>query len=179
MPDRRDPVHQRALRGHLPDNLAEIVETTDEDPESVDLDCYIPLISKTADGSFTHGVDWTIEKSVDIDQHTLLAGETGTSTYTVSVDKTVTDSNFVVAGTITITNPSTEDAMTVDVTDQLSSGETAAATDIDCETSGGGLPDEDADNLVIPAGASIECLYAINALDAGSGHEHRDRDIQR
>ena len=158
--------------GHYQDtfpNTAEIVETDDEDSESVDLDCYIPLIEKDAAGSFTHGVDWTIEKSVAPDQHTMLAGESDDSTYTVSVDKTVTDSNFHVAGTITISNPSPEDDMTVDVTDELSSGETAAATDIDCETSGGGLPDEDGDNVVVPAGESIDCFYAINTTDATPG----------
>jgi uncharacterized repeat protein (TIGR01451 family) len=158
--------------GHYEDtfpNTAEIVETTDESSETVNLDCYIPTITKTADGSFTHGVNWTITKDVDISQHTMLAGENADSTYTVSVDKEVTDSNFVVAGTITIGNPSTEDDMTVDVTDVLSTGESAAATDIDCETSGGGLPDEDGDNLVIPFGESIECFYAINAPDADPG----------
>ena len=153
--------------GHLQfmaENTASIVETTgDEDSETVVVDCYIPTVVKDAAGSFTHGVDWTIEKSVDIDQHTMLAGENADSTYTVTATKTVTDANFAVTGTITIGNPNPEDAMTVDVTDELSSGQAALATDIECE---GGV---DGDNLVVAAGTSIDCTYTLNPADATAG----------
>ena len=145
-------------------NTASIDETVgDSDSETVTLDCYIPLVEKTAAGTYEHGVDWTITKSVDIDQHTMLAGEDADSTYTVSVDKEVTDSDFAVAGSITVTNPSSQDAMTVDITDALSSGETAAETAIDCPGT------EDGDDLVVAAGATVVCTYSIAAADADSG----------
>ncbi len=76
------------------DNTGTVTIDGDTDPrttqDTVTATICRPLVSKTAAGSFTHDVQWTIDKSVDIDQHTLLAGQTGTSTYTVSVDKTVT-----------------------------------------------------------------------------------------
>ncbi len=144
-------------------NTATIDETGEDDSESVDVDCYIPTISKTAEGDFNHGVDWTIEKDVDIDQHTMLAGEDADSTYTVTVTKEVSDTDFAVTGSITIANPNPEDDMTVDVTDLLSSGEAAAAGDIDCGAAG------DGDDLVVPNGESVVCTYELNPADADAG----------
>ncbi len=141
--------------GHYEDtfpNTAEIVETTDEDPESVDLDCYIPTITKTADGSFDRDWDWTIEKSADQTSLNLSEGQSFFVNYTVTVDPTASDSEFSVAGTITVGNPSPEDAMTVDVTDMLSTGESLAATAIDCGAAG------DGDNAVIAA-AGIHLVH--------------------
>ncbi len=145
------------------DNTATIDETLESDSASVDVDCYIPTISKTAEGNFNHGVDWTIEKDVDLDHHVLLAGEDADSTYTVTVTKDVDDSDFAVTGSITVANPNPEDDMTVDVTDLLSSGEAAAAGDIDCGAAG------DGDDLVVPNGESVVCTYELNPVNADPG----------
>jgi hypothetical protein len=48
----------------------------------------------------------------------MLTGDSAISTYTVSVDKIdYTDTNWAVAGTITVTNPHPDESMTVDVSD--------------------------------------------------------------
>jgi hypothetical protein len=144
-------------------NTAVINETTDSSSKSVHVDCYIPTISKTAQGDYTHGVNWTITKDVDIHQHTMNAGQNEDSTYTVTVTKAVQDSNFLVTGSITVANPNPQDSMTVDVTDLLSSGQSATAAQIDCGAAG------DGDNAVIAAGGSISCTYSIAPLNANAG----------
>jgi hypothetical protein len=55
---------------------------------------------------------------VDPASHAMLTGDSAISTYTVSVDKVdCTDTNWAVAGTITVTNPHAHESMTVDVSD--------------------------------------------------------------
>jgi hypothetical protein len=69
-----------------------------------------------------------------------------------------------VTGSITVGNDSPEDAMTVDVTDALSTGQSLTALQIDCGAAG------DGDNAVIPAGGSISCDYDftdVPGVDAG------------
>ena len=130
----------------------------DSDSESVDVDCYIPTVTKTADGSFDRDWDWTIAKVADATNLTLMPGQPFIVNYDVTVSPTATDSSFEVSGSITIGNPSTEDAMTVDVTDSLSTGQSLAATAIDCGTAG------DGDNAVIPFGGSIVCTYSFSGV---------------
>ena len=48
--------------------------------------------------------------------------------------------------------------MTVDVTDMLSSGESIAASDIDCGAAG------DGDNAIVPADGSIACTYDVTDI---------------
>ncbi len=78
---------------------------TSDDSDTVTATICRPLVEKTAAGSFTHDVQWDIEKSVDPDQHTQNAGEDADSDYDVTVTKTVQDFGFSVTGTITIENP--------------------------------------------------------------------------
>ena len=139
--------------GH--DNTATIVETGDDDAAHVDVDCYAPIVTKDAATTYTRTWDWDITKTVDPATHALFAGDSADSTYTVTVDKTgFTDSDWAVAGTITVANPHPTDSMTVDVADMVSGG--IAAT-VDC---GGGST-----MLTVGAEASGTCSYAADLPD--------------
>jgi uncharacterized cupin superfamily protein len=110
-------------------------------------------VSKTADATYDHKIDWKLEKSVDDNSHTGTAGQTaGTSKWTVKATKTATDSNFEVTGEITITNPN-DKAVEFDVYDTLDDG-TAAV--VDCNTS-----TEDVKEAygTVPANDTVKCPY--------------------
>lgn len=78
-------------------------------------------VEKTATTTFTRTFNWTIEKSADPTNWALFDGDTGTSDWTVAVTKDDgTDSAWAVSGTITITNPSEQDAIIASVTDVIS-----------------------------------------------------------
>lgn len=78
-------------------------------------------VEKTATTTFTRTFGWTIEKSADPATWDLFDGDTGTSDWTVAVTKDAgTDSAWAVSGTITIENPSEQDAVIASVTDVIS-----------------------------------------------------------
>jgi hypothetical protein len=113
-------------------------------------------ISKTANTTFTRTFEWTIDKSVTPDTWELFTGDTGTSEYTVAVEKTgFTDSNWAVAGTITINNNTPIAATITGVSDQIS---------------GDGSPTPNC-NVTFPytlaAGGTLSCSYS-SALPDGS-----------
>jgi hypothetical protein len=134
-------------------------EVEDSADDSVDVTCYEPDVTKTATGTFDRTWTWTIEKSGSQTEVTLDANATTSVSYDVTVDATSEDSSFVVSGTITVSNPNPDDTMTVDVTDALDTGDSLSATDIDCGAAG------DGDNVVVPAGGSIECTYEFAPSD--------------
>jgi hypothetical protein len=87
-------------------------------------------VSKTADTSFTRTFNWTIDKSVTPDTWDLFKGDSGTSEYTVTLTKSdPVDSDWAVAGDITIANNTPFDATIASVTDVVS---VAIAADVDC-----------------------------------------------
>jgi hypothetical protein len=87
-------------------NTAFVVETGANDSEIVRLDCYKLNVAKSAATSYTRTYTWTLDKSVSDTSLDLFEGETGTVTYTVDVVKTLLgESNFLVTGKITVTNP--------------------------------------------------------------------------
>jgi hypothetical protein len=94
---------------------------------------YVPLeAEKTAEGSYDRTVTWDLEKSVEPDSHTGNAGEdAGTSTWEVVATKTEELGNYLVEGSITISNAN-EIPVDVSVADVLDDGTVA---DVDC---GGG-----------------------------------------
>jgi hypothetical protein len=78
-------------------------------------------VSKTATTTFTRTYNWSIDKSVKPSSWNLFDGDTGTSDYSVDVTKTGhEDSNWAVNGTITIDNPSGQDASIASVSDVIS-----------------------------------------------------------
>jgi hypothetical protein len=136
-------------------NTATIVETGQNDSAVVTVNCYALTVTKTAETSFARSYTWDIAKSVD--QSSLDLGVDGTSaTANYTVDVSVSghsDSNFVVSGVITISNPAPMDAPLVSVTDNLA----------------GLSPDVDCPSLTVPAGGTLECTYSASVDSADSG----------
>ena len=94
-------------------NTATITETGQSDSALVEVHCYVPIISKTAIGTYDEIHDWEVFKSVNPTQQNASAGETVNFTWTVRVDETVHGEDYLVTGKITVVNPNPEDAMTV------------------------------------------------------------------
>ncbi|MHB1317166.1 MAG: hypothetical protein ACYCYF_00955 [Anaerolineae bacterium] len=61
--------------------------------------------SKTAVPSYSRTYTWTIDKRVNGPAHAGFAGDTFSSDYDIVLDQTVVDSDFTVAGVITVNNP--------------------------------------------------------------------------
>lgn len=113
----------------------------------------VPGISKTATTTFTRSWDWSIDKSVDQPNLWLDFWQPGTVNYAVNVDGTAADSNWAVSGIITVTNPSTTEALTVTLTDVITGGLNATITaDADCNLSGS--------TLTVPINSVATCPYA-------------------
>ncbi|MDI6876142.1 MAG: hypothetical protein QMC96_05150 [Methanomicrobiales archaeon] len=98
---------------------------------------------KTANAEYTRTYTWTIDKRVDNASHSGFAGETFNSNYEVALDQTVTDSDWIVRGTIVVTNPS---PFTVGFTVSDSVGGTVAV--VNCPT------------YTLGPGASTTCTYS-------------------
>jgi hypothetical protein len=133
------------------DNTATIDETGQSDDASITVHCYAPVVSKDAETSFTRTYEWDITKDPD-GEYWMFAGDSTTQGYDIEVTKTgYTDSDWAVAGTITVQNPNPEAAMTVSLADVVSPD--IAAT-LDC----GG-------SLMVPAGGSATCDYGADLPD--------------
>jgi len=106
-------------------------------------------VLKTAETTFTRTFGWEIDKNVTPEMWDLFTGDSGTSRYTVSVSKDDgTDSEWAVAGTITITNNTPEEATIQSVLDTISG---FGAVSVDCGVS---FP------YTLPPGGSLECSYS-------------------
>ncbi|MDR7113588.1 putative repeat protein (TIGR01451 family)/LPXTG-motif cell wall-anchored protein [Microbacterium trichothecenolyticum] len=104
-------------------NTAWIKETGQSDDETVELCAFQDLtVSKTAVGSFDRDYDWSITKVVDHDSATILPGTSEIFEYKVTVTPTAAqDSNFKVAGSISVHNPNNVD-VTITLADVLPGG---------------------------------------------------------
>ena len=126
-----------------------------KDTATVTLVCYELTVTKDADTSFTRKWDWTIDKSADQSVIGPLApGQLFAVKYEVTVDATSTDSNWAVAGTITIANPAPIPAEITNVLDVVSVGINAAVVCPD------GL------SFTIPANGSVDCTYSADLPNA-------------
>lgn len=113
---------------------------TPETPPSADL-----VVTKDVTTSFKRTYTWNITKSVD---KTLVkqVGGSAVFNYSVGVAQTgLTDSNWAIAGTITVFNPNDFDVAGVNVTDAISGVGACAVT--------GGT------NLTVPANDSVQVQY--------------------
>lgn len=135
-------------------NTATIVETGQEASANVDVTCYMPVVSKTADASYDLTWGWTIDKSADQTDLLLSDGQLFPVNYTVAVDATSTELNRLVYGTISVSNPSDEN-ITVDITDMVG----GVAATLDC----GGTLD-------VPARQTATCDYSADpgSIDSGT-----------
>ena len=113
----------------------------------------VPIVSKTANGTYDEVHTWTLNKTVDPTSQSGLAGQTKNFTWTITVGKSEEDKNFAVSGVITVVNPNPDDPMTVTLSDELNDGSVAAIGP--CE--GGTLV---GDQLTIPAGGTATCEYS-------------------
>jgi hypothetical protein len=108
-------------------------------------------VEKTARPSFNRTFPWKVSKEVD---KTIVkqVGGNATFTYTIKITKgTGVDSDWVVKGTITVSNPNDWEAITADVTDAIDDANAS------CTVTGG-------DDVEIPASDSeeldYECTYS-------------------
>jgi hypothetical protein len=132
-------------------NTATIAETGDSDSETVEVDCYELIVSKTAATSYTRDYDWTISKNADQTSLILSTGQTYVVNYVVTASATgFTDSGHAVSGTIAVNNPSPLDATINSVSDVLSVGGTIIA---DCGI-GVSFP------YVLVSGGTLNCSYS-------------------
>ncbi len=138
-------------------NTATITETGQSDSASVTVNCYVLQVSKDADTSFDRTYAWTIDKTGDQTSLNLAPGQTYQVNYSVTVDNTgYTDSNWDVAGTITVHNPATVAATINSVTDVISP---AISGNVDCGVS---FPYD------LSAGGTLNCAYSSELPDASS-----------
>jgi hypothetical protein len=115
-----DPtVYTGGIYTYQVNNTATIVETGQSDSATVVISAYVPLVSVTADTSYTRGYTWAIEKSVSPDSHTGFAGDSFESNYVVFVERTVGDYDFAVSGRVVIYNPNPAQPMFVNVVDMV------------------------------------------------------------
>jgi hypothetical protein len=141
-------------------NTAEVYSESalqDSSTATTEIDCYIPLVSKTANTSFDRTWTWTIDKWADQTEITLLNGVTVTVNYTIVLDATSADSNWGIDGTITVQNPNPDSAMIVALSDVLDDGTTVVIDEATCEYSSG--------YLMVAASSSETCEYSANPDD--------------
>jgi len=145
-------------------NLAHLNDNIDLDASAeVTVNCYLPSISKTADGTYDRIHTWEIDKSVVGPTNPGYPGDTLGWTWTVNVYETVTHSNFAVTGEITVVNPNPDDDLVVALADVVN-GNTAVigvcADDIILLTEFFTFANGE---LTVPAGKTAICAYT--ALD--------------
>jgi hypothetical protein len=134
------------------DNIATITETGQADNATVTVNCYEIEVSKDANPSFDRQYDWIIDKVADQTNLTLSIGQQFLVNYGVSVSSTgFSDSNYTVAGTITVHNPAPFDAELTSVADVI--------TDI-------GSVSVDCPSYIVPAAGDLICSYE-SALSDG------------
>jgi hypothetical protein len=116
---------------------------------------YEVSVSKTADTSYARTWDWTIDKVGDQTDLTLSVGQQFLVNYEVTVDASYIDSDWAVAGTITINNPDPDYPATITgVEDMLS---LSGAAPVDCGVS---FP------YILASGGELVCSYALDLPDA-------------
>jgi hypothetical protein len=104
-------------------------------------------VGKTATPSFKRTFPWSISKNVDKTSVSQVGGN-ATFKYTIEVTKGAgVDSDWAVAGEITVENPNDWEAITVDVADEIDDANAS------CTVTGG-------DDAVIPAGESSKFSYS-------------------
>jgi hypothetical protein len=130
-------------------NTATINETIQFDDAEVTVDCYAPVVTKTADASYDERHTWEITKSVDPTSQSGYPGDLLDWTWTVTVTEDYVEENFAVSGSIYVANPvGSPGDMTVSLVDQLIDGTVAT---VDC---GGG-----ATSVTVAPGATGTCTY--------------------
>ena len=112
-------------------------------------------VSKTAIATYSRKYDWSITKNVDKTTVDTTAGSNATFNYTVGVTQTgIEDSNWQVAGVISVTNPNAaQDFTGVNVSDLIDNGGNCAV-----DSFGG----------TVPAGQTVSLNYVCSYTSAPS-----------
>lgn len=135
------------------DNTATITQTGQSATASVNVNVFRLSATKTANASFDRSWAWTVDKSADQSSLTLQVGQTFPVNYTVVVNAAKTDSNYAVAGTITVANPA---PMAADLTSMVDAYAGSDAT-VSCPS------------MLVPAGGSLACTYSVGIASALNG----------
>lgn len=116
-------------------------------------------VQKTAVTSYTRSYSWGIDKTSSVQELLLALGQTYLASYNVAVSVSGhTDSDWAVAGTITVKNPDPKNSATVtSVTDQFNGGALA----VDCGSAT--FP------VTLAPGATLTCTYASSLTGAIDG----------
>lgn len=113
-------------------------------------------VTKTATTSYERTYGWTIAKTANPTELTLSADQAQDVAYSVAATRDQgVDSDWAVAGTVTLANPWPVAADVVALTDTLSDG---TAVTLDC----GGV-------TTVPAKGAVQCTYAAPVASAASG----------
>lgn len=134
-------------------NTATIAETGQKASAKVIINCYELVVTKTAETSFDRLYKWKIDKKHDAGASCLVLaeGQMYTVKYSVVVDiASFVDSNWKVAGEITVSNPAPMAATITSLTDMITGG--IAAT-VNCPA------------LTVPAKGSVTCTYSADLPD--------------
>jgi hypothetical protein len=137
-------------------NTATIKETGQSDYATVTVNCYALEVSKTAATSFTRTYHWKIEKSADQSSLTLAMNQNFLVNYSVKVSVIgYTDSDWKVAGNITVHNPAPM-AATINSLSDVVSGPVTGIIDCGATT----FP------YALGAGSDLKCTYSASLTDA-------------
>lgn len=99
-------------------NTATIMETGQSSSATVTVNCYKLLVTKTAQTQYKTNYNWSIDKTADRENLTFQVGQEAVNVnYTVTVTPTGTNSDFIVSGVITVTNPAPMAATVNNVSD--------------------------------------------------------------
>jgi hypothetical protein len=149
-------------------NTATIDQTGQSDDAMVEVNCYAPVVKKTAETSLERTWIWKIGK---VGKDPLLGGQLQTLTlsvgqvyevlYGVTVSAVSADSGWGIHGTITVANPA-DKPMTVKLSDSLDDG-TLVTIDY-CETPAAEFVLIDG-MLTVPAGMTATCYYSASPED--------------
>ncbi len=137
-------------------NTATITQTGLNDTAYVKVNCYAPVVTKSAAASYDERHSWDIEKSVDPTAQSGFPGDILPWTWTVTLNESFVEENFLVSGQIFVQNPAPMQ-MTVSLSDALNDGTAAAITG--CTNGGYSAP-----NLTVPANTTATCSYTANPI---------------
>jgi uncharacterized repeat protein (TIGR01451 family) len=115
----------------------------------------VPLVSKTANGTYQEVHDWQVIKSVDVSSQNAYAGQKVDFTWTVHVAETTRSENRLVTGVITVVNPNPDAPMSMSLNDTLNDG--SVATIGPCT---GGTWNSTTKTLTVPKGSTATCNYS-------------------
>jgi len=124
----------------------------DSSTATTEIDCYAPVVTKTAAASYVERHTWDVEKSVSPLDQWGYPGDELDWTWTVTVGETVVEEDFRVSGEILVTNPTgAPAAIEVQVFDELSDG---TGGSVDCGAGTKFRP-------TVEPGATVTCTYLI------------------